>query len=230
MQIKGFIGSSLIDWDGKITAVIFLSKCNFQCKFCHNKELLEKKQMEDIPFDMIKEYLLDNKNFIDGVVITGGEPTLNKHLKELCIEIKKLNLKIKLDTNGSRPKVVKTLIKRKLIDYIAVDIKTVLDPIKYEELTGFSDIDKIKETMEIIKNSEIDHEYRTTVIPKYHPFGTIIDIAKSLEPKKCYALQSFKPEHTLDPKLSEEKPYTQEELNFIRLECTRYIPVVKTRY
>jgi|SRR3989344_1044737 len=230
MQIKGFIGSSLIDWDGKITTVLFLSKCNFRCKFCHNKELLEKKQMEDIPFNQIKEYLLTNKKFIDGVVITGGEPTLNKDLKHLCEEIKKLNLKIKLDTNGSKPKIIKILLKKKLIDYIAIDIKTVLNKEEYEKLSDFSDISKIRETMKIIKKAEIDHEYRTTVIPKFHPFEKIIEIAKSLEPKKCFVLQNFKPENTLDPRLYNEKPYTQEELNFIRLECTRYIPIVKIRY
>ena len=180
MQIKGFIGSSLIDWDGRITAVIFLSRCNLRCKFCHNKELITKKQMEDIPFESIEDYLIKNKKFLDGVVITGGEPTLNKNLKELCQKIKGLNFKIKLDTNGSKPHIIKQLINQHLIDYIAVDIKTVLIKEKYEELTSFCDVEKIKETMQIIKNSNIEHEYRTTVIPKYHSFHIIIEIVKSL--------------------------------------------------
>ncbi len=149
-NIKGFIPTSLVDWEGKVASVIFVSGCNFRCGFCSNKELvLTPEKPKTIKFEDIKKYLLKNADFIDGVVISGGEPTLQRELALFCEEIKKLGFMVKLDSNGSHPEVLKILKEKKLVDYAAMDIKVVKE--KYEEITNNkTDLGKIEESMKII--------------------------------------------------------------------------------
>lgn len=128
MRIGGFTKQSFIDWEGKTTAVIFTKGCNFRCEYCHNPELVYPKlmeQSEDILETEIFDFLSTRKNWLDGVVITGGEPTLQKDLKELIVKIKKMDFAVKLDTNGFFSKILKELLKSNLIDYVAMDIKTI---------------------------------------------------------------------------------------------------------
>jgi pyruvate formate lyase activating enzyme len=174
MRIGGLVKQSFIDWEGKTTAVIFTKGCNFRCEYCHNPELVYPKlmeQSEDIPENEIFDFLSIRKNWLDGVVITGGEPTIQKDLKELIVKIKKLGFAVKLDTNGSSPKMLKDLLKANLLDYVAMDIKTIFELEAYQNICGIKDkkmLLKVEESIGILKESGIDYQLRTTVVPQFH--------------------------------------------------------------
>ncbi|HPX76526.1 MAG TPA: anaerobic ribonucleoside-triphosphate reductase activating protein [Bacteroidales bacterium] len=174
MKIGGFIKQSFIDWEEKVTAVIFTKGCNLRCGFCHNPELVYPKlieQTEDINEKTIFNFLSTRKNWLDGVVITGGEPTLQNDLKSFIENIKKMGFAVKLDTNGTSPKVLKNLLKANLLDYVAMDIKTIFELETYQNICNIKDpelLTKVKESVEILKKSGIDYQLRTTVVPKYH--------------------------------------------------------------
>ena len=137
MEIKGFIDLSLSDWDGKLCSVIFLPGCNLRCPFCYNSTLvLHPETVETVPFLHVEDYLRKQRSWIDGVCITGGEPTIHKDLPELCSKLKETGFLVKVDTNGTYPKMVKKLIDNGLVDYIAMDIKAPLTVEKYSKATG----------------------------------------------------------------------------------------------
>lgn len=200
MIIGGFQKNSLIDYPGKISCVIFLFNCNFQCPYCHNPGLVTGNQEVpcDLTLDGIISFLEQRKELLEGVVITGGEPTLYSGLTDLCIKIKKLGYDIKLDTNGSRPDVIKKLIHEDLIDYWAMDIKTV--PAKYTPVISKPDIsDKIHSAIDMIKTAAKRHEFRTTCV---HPFineEVIQTIARMIHGADCYVLQHFNHTRLLNP-------------------------------
>jgi pyruvate formate lyase activating enzyme len=174
LLIGGFEKQSLVDWEGKITAVIFTKGCNFRCSYCHNPDLVLPEKLHQMPnwdFKEILNFLNSRKAWLEGVVITGGEPTIHEELDQMIGEIKKNDFLVKLDTNGSNPSVIKRLINKKLIDYIALDVKTVLEPLKYQEICQSKDleiVEKIKASIKIIQNSGIPFQLRTTIVPKYH--------------------------------------------------------------
>jgi pyruvate formate lyase activating enzyme len=174
MRIGGLEKQSFIDWEGKIAAVIFTKGCNFRCPYCHNPDLVYPELIrvkEDIPEQEILQYLPTRKNWLDGVVITGGEPTIQSDLDVFIRKIKQINYKIKLDTNGSSPEVLKKLIHNKLIDCVAMDIKTILDLKKYQEICASYDpllLEKICTSIEILKKADIEVQFRTTVVPSFH--------------------------------------------------------------
>ncbi|MGI6478940.1 MAG: anaerobic ribonucleoside-triphosphate reductase activating protein [Salinivirgaceae bacterium] len=174
MRIGGFTKQSLIDWEGRVAAVVFTKGCNFRCGFCHNPELVYPeliKKTEDIPEQTIFDYLSTRKNWLDGVVITGGEPTLQSDLKEFIKKIKKMGFAVKLDTNGSLPSVLRELLQANLLDYVAMDIKTVFETEAYQNICDIKDhqlLTKVKESVEILKESGVDYQLRTTVVPKFH--------------------------------------------------------------
>jgi pyruvate formate lyase activating enzyme len=152
---------------------------------------------------------------LEGVCIAGGEPTLNKDLPDFIKKIKKMGYLVKLDTNGSNPEMLKKLISEKLVDYFAMDVKAPLEP-KYNDAAGVKiDLEKIKKSIEIIKNFGIEYEFRTTVVPVLHAKEDIIQIAKKLSPARRYFLQQFRPQKTLDSSFEKEKPYSSEELTEI---------------
>ncbi|MEJ2241531.1 MAG: anaerobic ribonucleoside-triphosphate reductase activating protein [Candidatus Bathyarchaeota archaeon] len=172
MDIKGFIEASFVDWNGKICSVLFLSGCNFRCPFCHNVNLvLEPEKLDAIPLEYLKEKLKEQKEWIDGICITGGEPTINKDLVKLCSTLKNMGFLIKLDTNGTNPVILKELIDKKLVNYVAMDIKAPLNEKNYSEATGVKiekNLNKINQSIELLKKSNIDYEFRTTVVPTLH--------------------------------------------------------------
>ena len=208
MKIAGFLKTSLLDWDGHVVANIYLSGCNFRCPFCHNGELvLDQQDLSEVPLADIIEYLRENSEFLDGVVITGGEPTLHPDLPDLIRELRKTGLKIKLDTNGSNPEMLKDLIESNLVDYIAMDIKAPLNS-KYEDLIGCAaPLEKIKESISLTMRSGIDYEFRTTVVPILLTADDIELIAAFIGGSRKYALQQFRPGRCLDPNLNIIRPY-----------------------
>jgi pyruvate formate lyase activating enzyme len=150
MEIKGFIETSLIDWDGKLVSVFFLPGCNFRCPFCHNHQLWKAPQkVETVPWQKVSDFLKGKKGWIDGVVITGGEPTVHADLPEFIESLREMGLLIKLDTNGANPEMLQSLIDKKLVDYVAMDLKASLDTI-YSQAAGTKvNLDDIKRSIEI---------------------------------------------------------------------------------
>lgn len=223
MDIRGFIPTSLVDWNGKIVSVVFTPRCNFRCSFCFNRKLLiEPEKLEKISVEQVLNYLKRNSDFLDGVCITGGEPLLQNGLEEFCRKVKSLGMMVKLDTNGAIPSKLKRLIEKKLIDYIAMDIKAPLE--KYEKVARVKiDKEKIEESIKLIIDSKIDHEMRSTILPRLHSKEDITEMAKSIRGAKKYFLQQFVPGETLDPKFKNSKQFTQEEFEIIKNECNKYI-------
>ncbi len=215
-EIKGFIDLSLIDWDGKVSAVIFLPHCNLRCPFCYNTPLvLKPEELQTIPYEEIRQYLTKNKDWLDGVVITGGEPTVHNELPNLCKQVKKLGLRVKLDTNGTNPEMLKKLIEQKLLDYIAMDIKAPLTQEKYS-VVGVKTknlLAEVNRSVEILLKSTVDYEFRTTLIPTVHDQSTIKQICSRLKDCKKYVLQNFKGDvETLDPKFQNIKPFPSKDM------------------
>lgn len=185
---------SLVDFDKKLSCVLFISGCNFKCPFCHNSSLMNATN-DNIDFNEIKDYLIKRKKMIDAVVITGGEPTLRKELPSIIKEIKDLGYLIKLDTNGTNPTMLKQLIDDKLIDYVAMDIKTGIS--NYHIVCGVSDnqsqinIAKIKESINVLKSSNINYEFRTTLVKEYHSKDIILEMKELVDGAPKLFLQKF---------------------------------------
>lgn len=192
MLVCGFEKFSLVDYDGKISCTIFTKGCNFHCPFCHNSPLVEKeKYNEIIDESKIFEYLTKRKNVVDAVCISGGEPTLQPDLIDFVKKVKSLGFLVKLDTNGYHPEILEKLLKQKLIDYVAMDIKNCKAKYSYTADSNI-DITKIEKSVSLLKNSNIDYEFRTTIISEFHTKNDIIEISKWLDGSKNYVLQKYK--------------------------------------
>lgn len=190
MEFVGIEKFSLVDYEGKVSCVLFFAGCNFRCPFCHNSSLINSKNNNPISFNSILEFLLTRRGLIDAVVISGGEPTLMDDLKDNISQIKALGYLIKLDTNGTNPIVLKDLIESNLIDYVAMDIKNSLE--KYPLTTAAKvDLENIKESIGIIINSGIDHEFRTTVVKEFHSLEDMEKIASLIKGAKKMRIQKF---------------------------------------
>ena len=214
MLIGGLQRFSLIDYPGKISAVIFTQGCNFRCPYCHNPELVGFDREDLIEEDYVLSFLEERRGKIDGVVLTGGEPTLQSDLVDFLKEIKNLGFLIKLDTNGSCPEVIEELLEAKLLDYIAMDIKASLE--NYSEITNAKvDIGKIKRSIDVIMHSGVTYEFRTTVVKSQLKMDDILKIGEAIRSADLYVLQSFRPTKTLDPNFLKETSYTKEELEDI---------------
>ncbi len=190
-MINGINPSSYNDYPGEVSYVIFLGGCNFKCPFCHNSSIVMKKT-KTIELDHVINSLKQRKKFLHAVVITGGEPTIyGDELIELIIAIKQLGFKIKLDTNGTNPSLLKKIITNKLVDYIAMDIKNTFD--KYQETAGCKiNIDNIKESISIIENSNVKYEFRTTINKKNHNFDDIDEIKTYFKREGKYSIQNYR--------------------------------------
>ncbi len=212
MKIGGFQKFSLIDYPQKLSAIIFTSSCCFRCFFCYNPELVLPEQIKKqakISEKEILDFLEQRKGLLQGIVITGGEPLMHKDIDLFLKKIKKLGYSIKLDTNGFNPELLQELIDKNLIDYIAMDIKGPKE--KYEQITGVKiNIKKIEKSIEIIKNSGIDYEFRTTLIPGFLNKEDILSIARWIKGAKKYYLQNFKPGKTISG--FKAKPFSDKEL------------------
>lgn len=219
MIFRGWQKTSLIEYPGKIVSVLWVGKCNFSCPWCYNKDLvLNPEKLPSITEDEVLDFLKTRIGLLDGVMITGGEPTLNHDLPDFIQKVKNLKFLVGIETNGINPEVLQKLIKEKLIDFVAMDIKAPIDnQEKYNEITGTKvDLEKIKNSIEIIKNSKIDCEFRTTVVPILKR-DDIIKIAQELRGAKRYVLQQFETKETLlNDAYKSVKPYQDEELSEIK--------------
>lgn len=215
MKIAGLVKSSLIDYPGKVAAVVFTQGCNFRCGFCHNPDLIAIDNQQSIISEQeTLDFLETRVGKLDGVVITGGEPLIQPDIEEFIARIKYLGFSVKLDTNGSSPDKLARLIDARQVDYIAMDIKGPL--LKYDKICAYLNTKVIQRSVEIIMNSGLDYEFRTTVLPAFHALGDFTEIGKLIKGAKSYTIQGYRPENVLDPVVSGTAKFTGEELEQIR--------------
>jgi len=214
--IKGFIPSSLIEWEGRLASAIFLPACNFRCPFCHAADLVVRHgELPTIPLERVIGHLDANRGWLDGVVISGGEATLQPRLRQLLEVLRRHVPGVKLDTNGSRPAVVEDLVSAGLVENVAMDVKAPLDE-RYSAAAGVEvDLGAIRTTIEFLKTCGVEHEFRTTVVPGLHSPEDIVAIARELGAGERLVLQQFAPLNCLEPSYRERKPFSRQELRLM---------------
>lgn len=212
--IKGFLETSFLDWPGRVCSVIFLGGCNFRCPFCHNHPLvLEPEHLESLEFTDVLARLGKFKKWLGGVCISGGEPTLDLKLPEIARQLKQENWQVKLDTNGTRPQVLARLLSDGLIDMVSMDVKAPLEEQKYNRCAGTRvDLDQIKWSISLLKESGVEHEFRMTVLPALHSEQDIGRWSDTLAAGGCSRLkiQNFNPRTTMNSSFAQEKPFSRE--------------------
>lgn len=223
--IKGFLETSFVDWPGKVASVIFLSHCNFRCPYCHNYDLvLHPDQLPTIPFEQVIQQIKKYKGWVDGVCITGGEPTLFPALVQLIEQLRNEHMLIKLDTNGSRPEVLKKLIDNHLVEHVAMDVKAPLNQESYSNCCGVSvDLEKIKGSIDLLRKTFISYEFRVTAVPTLLKKEDLLTLANELKGSEKLTLQNFNPEHPLDPALKNVKPYMEQEIQEMQEEMNQIL-------
>ncbi len=236
MLIGGLQKTTLIDFPGRVASTIFTVGCNFRCPFCHNKDLVnlsnfKKSSFRQITQEEFFQFLATRKGVLDGICITGGEPTIQKDLSLFCQKIKDQGLEVKLDTNGTRPVVIEKLIKKGLLDFISMDVKSDFE--NYQKGSGVKfNIEKIIQSIKIIAHSKIDHEFRTTVVPGIHSSNNLQSLARSLSKvdKNIYLiLQNFQPQNCLDPEFNKKKSFSGKEMSLLLKAVRKYLPKSKIR-
>ena len=224
-QVKGLQKTTLIDYPGKIACTIFLSGCNFRCGYCYNRDLVcNPNAVLTLPAEELFAFLRQRRHVLEGVCITGGEPTLHGHgLIALCQAIKKIGYLIKLDTNGTNPTLLRELLEEKLVDYIAMDIKNSLE--RYDKVTGvITPLIPIKESIELIKQSGIEYEFRTTIVPDCIDEGSIRKIGELIRGAKRHSIQQFSPSETaIDPKYASMEPQSKKQLQRYKSIMEHYV-------
>lgn len=252
MKICGLQKTTLIDYPGHVACTVFTAGCNFRCPWCYSKELVLPEliaRQPEIPEAEVFEFLKEKQGLLEGVVICGGEPTLHPDLPQFCRKIKDLGFLVKLDSNGSNPKMLKELIDKKLIDYVAMDIKLPKDryaalfagaargstPVKSAGVEPLAiRVDDIEESIKILKSGDVDFEFRTTCAPGVHTPDDFEIMAKWIgqdipgkSPK--YFLQNFKPGRNIDPEFEKLKPFADEFFAAALAKIKPYVPSVRVR-
>lgn len=193
MKFFGLEKLSLVDYDGKVSATVFTGGCNFRCGFCHNSPLVTQvESLQEMSEEYVLDYLSSRKNIIEGLCITGGEPTLQKDLPSFCEKVKALGVSIKLDTNGTCPALIIQLTQNGLIDYLAMDIKNSLN--EYAKIIGFDKYDtkNVEESVDYLINGTLPFEFRTTLVKEFHTHSSIKEIGEWIKGTDKYFLQKFK--------------------------------------
>jgi pyruvate formate lyase activating enzyme len=229
MKIGGLQRVSLIDYPGLISAVVFLQGCNFKCGYCHNPELVDPSLFRTcIRENDVMEFLETRKGKLDAVSITGGEPTIKERLPSFIKHIKKMGYAVKIDTNGARPHVVKSLLDEKLLDFIAMDVKA--PPEKYKNIANAQvHPESIRESIQLILKAGIPYEFRTTIVESQLDEDDILKIADMISGANKYVLQKFVPTKTLDSRFLKEKSFSDEKLQQIKNQLDQQIASVTIR-
>lgn len=228
MKIAGLQNLSLVDYPGKVAAAVFVHGCNFRCGYCHNPDLLKPDCKYSTSEEEVLEYLSLRKNVLDGVVISGGEPTLYPDLPEFTAKVKELGLDVKLDTNGADPEMLEVMLKGHLLDYVAIDIKT--SPSKYNLVTDKENIeDLLLTSVRLTILSTVPYEFRTTCMPGLVTKEDIKEISLLVAGAKSYFLQQFRPINTFDAECQKIKPYTKEELEGFKKILEPFVERVEIR-
>ncbi|MCK9272864.1 anaerobic ribonucleoside-triphosphate reductase activating protein [Candidatus Gracilibacteria bacterium] len=226
MQISGIQKTTLLDYPDKVATIIFTLGCNFRCHYCHNFEFVLPEKAKKFLNDLISEnaffnFLEQRKEFLDGVVISGGEPTLQKDLYEFVKKIKDMGFLVKIDTNGRDPALIRKMIDEKLIDYVAMDIKNPIE--KYDKIVN-ADFDKnnILETISILLEGKIDYEFRTTIVKGVHSEQDIEDMAHLIEGASKYFLQNYENKNILNDFFKGER-FSPEELRLLKKVAEKHV-------
>lgn len=229
IRIKGFQGVTLLDYPDKVASTIFLGGCNFKCPSCHNPELIDINELPDIDEEVVFSDIGKRKNFIEGICITGGEPLLFDEVIKFIEDIKsRTDKKVKIDTNGYNPALLKKIIDLKIVDYIAMDIKTSLK--KYYIAAGVGIKDEIiKESIELLLSGNIEYEFRNTCVPELVTFDDIREIGVLISGAKKMSIQQFKNTKTFSDEFLKVRPYKPEELKKFRDILIQYVPSVDIR-
>ncbi|MFH0818859.1 MAG: anaerobic ribonucleoside-triphosphate reductase activating protein [Patescibacteria group bacterium] len=229
MIISGLQKTSLIDYPDKIAAIVFTRGCNFRCGFCHNPELVDpSKYYPEISEDEIIEFLKKRKNVLEAVVITGGEPLIYNDIENFIRKVKDIDYLLKLDTNGTNPDLLQDLINKKLIDYIAMDIKNSLE--KYALTVNTEvDINNITKSIQIIMLSRLDYEFRSTIMPRLFDKQSFYKIGELIKGAKNYYLQQFRARKTLDPSFADEFSFGDEEIKEFQEIMQKYVDKCEIR-
>lgn len=231
LEVKGFVSPSFVDWSGRISSVLFLPRCNLRCPFCFNATLvLRPEELPTIPIEEVERLLKKDKGWVDGVVITGGEPTVHEELPDLCRRIKLLGFDVKVDTNGANPNLIEALIEEGLVDYVAMDVKAPLDVGRYSVAAGVDVselLPKVERTIDLLLNGKIPYEFRTTLVPTIHEERDVGEICKRIRGCRRYVLQNFKvSEGLIDKRLKGVRPFSRAELEAFKRVAERIIPNV----
>ena len=229
MSIKGFQGTSLLDFPGRVASLVFWGGCNLTCPFCHNPALvLDPNACPDLDADALLADLAERTPFIDGIVVSGGEPTLDPTLSDWLTRVKELGLAVKLDTNGLRPDVLSALLERGLVDYLAIDLKT--SPDRYAELhTGPVDRDALIASIRQAMAAPVTVEFRTTCVPGVVNAPAIHALGQLIRGAPRWALQQYHPAPALDPAWREIAPYSAEKIADLATIARQYVQEVVVR-
>lgn len=227
MKICGLMKTTLLDFPGRVACTVFLGGCNLRCTFCHNADLAFEGVGDELSQNEFFEFLKKRRGLLDGVCVTGGEPLLNDDIFEFLQSIKDLGYGIKLDTNGCFPKRLQAVLETSNVDYVAMDIKNSLS--QYGKTVGISDFDAeaVRQSIEIIKQSGIDHEFRTTVAKGLHTGQTIRELTGLIKDEKKYFLQCFKKSEKVPDDSLEE--FTEQELENLLEAARENVPCVALR-
>jgi len=227
MQIAGLQKLTLLDFPGKIACTVFLHGCQFRCPFCHNAPLVTEPLTPEMSVDACLQFLEKRQGILEGVCITGGEPTLQPELPAFLRQIKDLGYDIKLDTNGYRPQILRDLVAQKLVDYVAMDIKNA--PARYAETVGLSNFDmsKIEESVEFLKSNAVSYEFRTTLVKEFHTTESMLSLAQWLQGDMPYFLQNFVDSGALIG--HNLHGFTPEEMSHLAQSIRPFLPKVEIR-
>jgi len=233
MLISAVQKFTLLDYPGKTSCIVFTPGCNFRCGYCHNPEFVLPERIKEISCSFIPEEVflnfLDKRvGLLDGVVISGGEPTLMPDLESFILKIKEKGFLVKLDTNGNKFGALKNLVDKKLLDFIAMDIKTSLE--EYKNVSGnLVNVDDIKQSIELIKKSGVDYEFRTTMVKELHTEEIINNMIELLEGSKSFYLQQFRPRKTLKEEFSKYNSFSHLEIEEIKKKFEKVVEKVGIR-
>ena len=221
MFFAGFQKLTLLDYPEKVACILFTMGCNFRCPFCHNASLVRAEEKPQITEEEVLAFLKKRKGVMDGVCISGGEPLLYEELGDFIRKVKSLGYSVKLDTNGSFPERLKSLVREGLVDYVAMDIKNSFD--NYDKTTGIkTDLNNIKESIDFLMSGAVEYEFRTTLVKELHTYENMESIGKMIKGAKRYFLQNFK--DSGDVLCENMHPLTEDELENMEQIAKKYVP------
>lgn len=238
--VAEFFPSSLIEWEDRLSAVVILQGCNFHCPFCHSANTVPvvSHPEGEIPWDIVETELADRGGWLDGIVVTGGEPTIHSGIGEMLERLRELEFPVKLDTNGSSPETIKGLVEQGLVEHVALDVKALLEPDDYARVSGKEGaLDKVRETLDYLKTLEggaVTYELRTTVVPGFldDERGSderLLALAQELSWAPKWYLQAFRPIGCLDPEYEKLPPTDPNWLDAVARKCREVAPGCRVR-
>jgi pyruvate formate lyase activating enzyme len=230
VRIAGVQGLSLIDYPGKVAAVVFLAGCDFRCPFCQNPDLTRPSaKLPSLDANEVVATLTERRKLIDGVVLTGGEPLLSEETLALAARLREaLDLPLKLDTHGHHPELLREMIEQGQVQYVAMDVKSA--PSRYSDAAGgLVDIGRIRESIELLKNGGVDYEFRTTAVPGLVDEAAVDEIGRLLQGARLWAFQQYQNRVVLDPAFVERRPYPPEHVRSLAMRAEQYVKQVALR-